>query len=68
MGNGVELIGFMIETAERGETVGWLIWTAFDFFALPDAMSGPEYRFGIWRNDLSAKPVLDRLPIPTRVP
>lgn len=58
----------MIQTAEQNKTAGWLIWTAFDFYALPDDMANPEHRFGIWRNDLSPKPVLDALPLPTRSP
>lgn len=58
----------MIQTTEQSTSAGWLIWTAFDFFALPDSMASPEYRFGIWRNDLSPKPVIDGLPMATRVP
>lgn len=58
----------MIHAAESNRTAGWMIWTAFDFFALPDSMSGPELRFGLWRNDLSPKPAVNRLPIPTRNP
>lgn len=58
----------MIRVAEENGLAGWLIWTAFDFYALPDEMASPEHRFGIWRNDLSPKPVLKELPLPTRSP
>ena len=58
----------MIQVVNSSAISGWMIWTAFDFFALPDELSSSEYRFGLWRNDLSPKPALDRLPIPTRIP
>jgi endo-1,4-beta-mannosidase len=58
----------MVRVVESEDAAGWLIWTAFDFFALPDDVANPEFRFGIWRNDLEPKPALDRLPIATRVP
>lgn len=64
----VQVLPRMIETAEASDSAGWLLWTAFDFYALPDDLASPEHRFGIWRNDLAPKPVVDALPLPTRQP
>jgi len=49
---------------ENSDLAGWLIWTAFDFVSPSGQASSPEYFFGLWRTDLTAKPALSILPSP----
>jgi hypothetical protein len=37
------------------------VWTAFDFDPVPGQTISPEYRFGLWRIDLTPKPALNAL-------
>lgn len=54
------------QTAEAQGLAGWLIWSAFDFVPAPGQTANQEFYFGLWRTDLSPKPVLEALPLPQR--
>jgi hypothetical protein len=56
-----ERLRSVIERAEQQHLAGWLIWTAFDFAHSPETPPHPEHTFGLWRTDLSAKPVVEML-------
>ena len=48
----------VLDMANHDGIAGWLIWTAFDFVPPPGPAGNPEYYFGLWRTDLTAKPAL----------
>lgn len=56
-----ELLRNVTHVAETQGLSGWMIWTAFDFAPPAGQLSTHEHFFGVWRFDLSAKPVLSML-------
>ena len=50
-----------IQVAESENMAGWLIWTAFDFLPEAGQPSNYEHHFGLWRSDLTPKPVLAQI-------
>jgi endo-1,4-beta-mannosidase len=56
-----EMLTKAISTADQSQVAGWLIWSAFDFASADGLPDSPEYHFGLWRTDLTPKPVLDTL-------
>ncbi len=50
-----------IAITESENTVGWLIWTAFDFEPEPGQTPNYEHYFGLWRTNLTPKPALNQL-------
>jgi tetratricopeptide (TPR) repeat protein len=59
-----EFLPRVTQTAEELNLAGWMIWTAFDLQPKPGQPENAEHHFGLWRLDLSPKPVLDLLPLP----
>lgn len=53
----------LVEVAQENQA-GWLIWTAFDFAPPPGLPPNQNDFFGLWRLDLSSKPILQELPLP----
>ena len=53
----------LVEVAQENKA-GWLIWTAFDFAPPPGLPPNQNDFFGLWRLDLSSKPILQELPLP----
>lgn len=60
----LENLAEAVNLAETEELAGWVVWTAFDFVPPPGWGVTHEYFFGLWRDDLTAKPVLKELPLP----
>ncbi len=56
----------VLDTASRNGIAGWLVWTAFDFVPPPGQAANQEYYFGLWPTDLTPKPALSILPLPTQ--
>ena len=56
-----EILGDVVNAVEETEIVGWVVWTAFDFVLAPGQPPNYEHFFGLWRTDLSSKPVLNEL-------
>ena len=52
-----------ITAIAEANDAGWVIWTAFDFVPAPGRPDDPNFHFGLWRTDLTPKPVLDVLPL-----
>jgi hypothetical protein len=59
-----EILARVIAAAEETDISGWVVWTAFDFVLAPGQPENFEHHFGLWRSDLSPKPVLKALPLP----
>jgi hypothetical protein len=59
-----ENLGDVITMVEAEGLAGWLIWSAFDFVPAPGQGVTNENFFGLWRDDLTAKPILKELPLP----
>lgn len=57
-----EALGQALRIVEAQAIAGWLVWTAFDFTPEPGQPANKEHYFGMWRPDLSPKPVLEALP------
>jgi hypothetical protein len=53
----------LIKQAEADKLAGWVIWTAFDFVPAPGQSLNEEHFFGLWRNDLTPKSVIEKLPL-----
>ncbi len=58
-----EILGDVVNAVEETGIAGWVVWTAFDFVLAPGQPPNYEHFFGLWRTDLSSKPVLDELPL-----
>ncbi|MEM7033104.1 MAG: cellulase family glycosylhydrolase [Chloroflexota bacterium] len=56
-----DLLAQMAQVTHQTDISGWLVWTAFDFVPRPGQPTNFEHHFGLWRTDLTPKPVLDRL-------
>jgi endo-1,4-beta-mannosidase len=61
-------LALMLEVVEENAIAGWMVWTAFDFVPPPGQALNHQHRFGLWRSDLSPKPALAVLPLPTPDP
>lgn len=59
-----DTLGRAIRVVETQKLAGWIIWTAFDFVPAPGQTPNEEHFFGLWRTDLTPKPVLKALPLP----
>lgn len=58
-----EILGRVVNAVEETEISGWVVWTAFDFVLAPGQPANYEHFFGLWRTDLTPKPVLEVLPL-----
>jgi tetratricopeptide (TPR) repeat protein len=58
-----ETLAEVIDVVEKENLSGWVIWTAFDFVPASGQPLNNEHFFGLWRTDLSPKPVVDTLPL-----
>ncbi len=58
-----KILGNVIDSVEEADISGWIIWTAFDFELEPGQVPNYEHFFGLWRSDLTSKPVLEALPL-----
>lgn len=58
-----KILGDVITAVEETDIAGWVVWTAFDFAPAPGQPPNYEHFFGLWRADLSPKPVLEALPL-----
>ena len=58
-----EILGSVIEAVEETEISGWVVWTGFDFEVPRGQPAHYEHFFGLWRTDLTPKPVLEALPL-----
>jgi endo-1,4-beta-mannosidase len=58
-----EILGRVANAVEETEISGWVVWTAFDFVLAPGQPANYEHFFGLWRTDLTPKPVLEVLPL-----
>ncbi len=57
------LLSAAVSTADKLGLLGWVVWAAFDFVPPAGQSGNYEYFFGLWRNDLTAKPALKALPL-----
>ncbi len=57
-----------ITTLTEANQVGWVIWTAFDFAPAPGQPDNTNLHFGLWRTDLTPKPVVEKLPLEPTTP
>jgi hypothetical protein len=58
-----EILGNVVNTVAETDISGWVVWTAFDFVLAPGQLANYEHFFGLWRTDLTPKPVLEALPL-----
>jgi endo-1,4-beta-mannosidase len=60
-GTQAEQLDRVIRVVKKESLAGWLAWTAFDFVPAPGQPPHQEHFFGLWRVDLSQKPVVKLL-------
>ncbi len=55
------LLAEAVQVSQNNNQLGWLAWTAFDFSPDLGAPENFEHHFGLWRNDLTPKLVVEEL-------
>lgn len=61
--NQAKILEDVLNATNEQKIAGWIIWTAFDFTIPPGQPPNYEHFFGLWRSDLTPKPVLETLPL-----